>query len=138
MKSTRNQSLLWWSYGVFFLVASIILIMSENNQNLAIYSAGNAPLRAQGVTLMNETTLTPEALRYVEMGKENLGLRLNIRKEDMKVANVQSVEFFDTSLGCRQDGEFYTQVITPGYIITFYANGSTHVFRGGLGKVVSC
>ena len=47
----------------------------------------------------------------------------------INVVSVEEVEFGDSSLGCPVDGQFYSQVITPGYKIVLEAGGETFDYR---------
>ncbi len=38
-------------------------------------------------------------------------------------------EFADTSLGCPQEGEMYSQVVTPGYVVVLSYDGVTYDYR---------
>jgi hypothetical protein len=47
----------------------------------------------------------------------------NISPDDITVVDYEAVEWPDTSLGCPKEGEFYAQVITPGYRVTLSIAG---------------
>jgi hypothetical protein len=45
---------------------------------------------------------------------------------DLKLVSSEKVEWPDSSLGCRQPGVMYLQVITPGYLLRYAGAGTTH------------
>jgi hypothetical protein len=49
----------------------------------------------------------------------------------VEVVSVTEEMFNDSSLGCPKPGEFYTQVITPGYIVIVRADGVELDYRVG-------
>jgi hypothetical protein len=48
---------------------------------------------------------------------------LGVPAESITVVSDESVEWPDTSLGCPKEGEFYAQVITPGYLVILSIDG---------------
>ncbi len=58
-----------------------------------------------------------DAETVVKLAKEDLARRMNIDKEKIVVAEIESVDWSDASLGCPEPGKMYAQVITPGYRI---------------------
>ncbi|HEY7031771.1 MAG TPA: hypothetical protein VH482_10605 [Thermomicrobiales bacterium] len=49
--------------------------------------------------------------------------RLGVPADQLQVVSIESWEWPDTSLGCPQEGQFYAQVITPGYLIVVTGAG---------------
>ena len=49
--------------------------------------------------------------------------------EEVTVGSWEAIEWGDTSLGCPKDGEFYAQVITPGYRATLDVKGEAHEYH---------
>jgi hypothetical protein len=49
--------------------------------------------------------------------------RLNLPEDQLTIESVQSMNWPDTSLGCPKAGEFYAQVITPGYLVIISGGG---------------
>jgi hypothetical protein len=55
------------------------------------------------------------------------------------VVRVEAVEWPDTSLGCPKPGEFYAQVITPGYLIVLAVDGEEIEYHADeAGNAVRC
>jgi protein-disulfide isomerase len=62
-----------------------------------------------------------------------------ITTENIKLETYEAVEWSDSSLGCPEDGKFYSQVITSGYRLTLSANGKSYIYHTNLNDtVVNC
>lgn len=62
-----------------------------------------------------------------------------VQAEAVQLVSVQPKEWPDSSLGCPEQGMMYTQVITPGYLVTLSAGGKqfeVHTDRGS--RAVVC
>ena len=57
--------------------------------------------------------------KLVVQARKDLAKRRGIPQENIILEYIESVDWSDTSLGCRQPGKVYAQVITPGYRIMF-------------------
>lgn len=49
--------------------------------------------------------------------------------EGLRVERVEPMDWPDASLGCPKPGEFYAQVITPGFIVTISVGADTHTYH---------
>ena len=58
-----------------------------------------------------------EAQDLIARAKADLANRRSVSRNEIKVEQVEKVEFPDASLGVPEPGEMYAQVVTPGYII---------------------
>lgn len=68
--------------------------------------------------------MVPTAEHYVvTLAKIDLSNRLGISREAIRVVEVRKVNWPDTSLGCPEPGQFYAQVITPGFVIRLEVGG---------------
>ena len=72
------------------------------------------------------------------MAVADLAGRLNVGKEEIKIVNTDARNWADTSLGCPEEGKFYAQIITAGYLIELTANDSPYFYHAGLKSVVTC
>jgi hypothetical protein len=59
----------------------------------------------------------------VQLVLADASTRLGVPVEDLQVTSFESWEWPDASLGCPKEGEFYAQVITPGYLIVITGAG---------------
>jgi hypothetical protein len=65
--------------------------------------------------------------------------QLGVEAAELDVVTVEAREWPDASLGCPQPGEFYAQVVTPGYLIVVEASGESLEYHGDEnGNVVLC
>lgn len=80
----------------------------------------------------------PEAKKLVGLAKEDLSKRLKVKKEEIRLLEVEEVDWPDTSLGCAQKGMFYAQVITPGYKITLEVEGKSYNYHSDYTRVILC
>jgi hypothetical protein len=59
----------------------------------------------------------PESAAAVGAAMSDAASHLGVTPDTLRVDQVQSREWSDSSLGCPQPGQLYSQVITPGYLI---------------------
>lgn len=65
----------------------------------------------------------------VQLAVNNLANDLKIAPERITVVSVEPREWSDSSLGCREPGKAYLQVITPGYQAILAANGQQYQYH---------
>jgi hypothetical protein len=73
-------------------------------------------------TTPTPTQLTPvpipsEAATVVDAALNDAATHLGLTKDQLRVDQVESREWPDSSLGCPQPGQLYSQIVTPGYLI---------------------
>jgi len=73
-----------------------------------------------------------------ERAQEALADFLGISSGEVKVIEVEEVEWPDTSLGCPQPGMVYAQVIVPGWRVVMKAGGKIYEYHFGGGHGVLC
>jgi hypothetical protein len=91
--------------------------------------------RAQGVeapTVTPTVPAQPDASHTVQVKQavSDLADRLSIEADQVKLVEVEAVEWPDASLGCPQPGMMYAQVITPGYRIVLEVDGEPYAYHG--------
>jgi hypothetical protein len=67
-----------------------------------------------------------EAMRAVERARAALAVQLDAAPSDFKVARVERVQWNDSSLGCRQPGSTYLQVISEGHAVVLERAEQAH------------
>ena len=72
----------------------------------------------------------------VMLAKFDLTLKTGVEIEDITTVSVEEVNFSDASLGVRQPGVEYEQVVTPGLIIILEADGEEYEYRASGAKVI--
>lgn len=74
----------------------------------------------------------------VASAKWDLVKRLGIAYGDISLTSMVKIDWSDTSLGCPQEGMYYAQVITPGYLITLEVEGKFYSYHADYHQVVFC
>jgi hypothetical protein len=80
--------------------------------------------------------LPAPAAESVRQARLDLAGRLGIAPAGISIAQVEPVEWRDASLGLPRPGEFYAQVITPGYRIVLESGGTRYAYHGAGGRAV--
>ena len=72
----------------------------------------------------------------VMLAKFDLTLKTGVDLDDITTVSVEEVNFSDASLGVREPGVEYEQVVTPGLIIILEAAGKEYEYRASGQKVI--
>ncbi len=75
--------------------------------------------------------------QLVELARADLARRLDIDAEEVAVQGVEPTEFPDASLGVREPGQVYAQVVTPGYVIELRAGDEVYGYHASGERVVA-
>jgi hypothetical protein len=59
----------------------------------------------------------PESAAAVDAATTDAATHLGVSRDTLRVEQVAPREWPDSSLGCPQPGQLYSQVVTPGYLI---------------------
>lgn len=79
----------------------------------------------------------PEDLEsLVMLAKLDLSLKIGADIEDIKTISVEEINFSDASLGVREPGVEYAQVVTPGLIIMLEVDGKEYEYHASGAKVI--
>jgi len=75
-----------------------------------------------------------------DRARDELASRLNLDSADISIVSAEAVEWPDASLGCPEPGQFYAQVITPGYRILLEARGQRYEYHADseASQVIRC
>jgi hypothetical protein len=77
----------------------------------------------------------PVLLAIIELVADETGADV----QSVAITSAEPVDWPDTSLGCPKAGEFYAQVITPGYRVTAQHNDQQFEVHTDLdGRAVTC
>jgi hypothetical protein len=80
---------------------------------------------------------TPEQAQA--MAKDAVSKALGVPVDQVTVSKVEQVQWSDSSLGCREQGKAYSQVITPGFRVVVMASGKQQeVHTDTSGRAVVC
>ena len=68
--------------------------------------------------------IPPEAAAAVDSALDDAASHLGVSKDQLSVAQVQAQQWPDSSLGCPQPGQLYSQIVTPGYLVRISGSGT--------------
>jgi hypothetical protein len=83
--------------------------------------------------------LTDEARQLLEEALEDAAQRAGVATAEVRLAEVEEVEWRDGSLGCPEPGMMYPQVIIPGFRFVIEAGSETYNYHSDMGsRVILC
>jgi len=88
--------------------------------------------------LQESLDVTAEAQEIVDLVRQDLSEQLAIPADEIRVVDIEAVEWPDSSMGCPQPGMSYLQVITPGYKIVLEVNGEEYTYHTGTSAFILC
>jgi hypothetical protein len=66
-------------------------------------------------------------------------MRLGVSASELSVERIEAREWSDSSLGCPQPGNLYSQIVTPGFLIVISSRGKQLEYHSDArGRVVLC
>jgi len=74
----------------------------------------------------------------VALAKKQLSAALDVTVDTIELDKAEAVDWPDTSLGCREKGKMYAQMITPGYKVLLKVDEKTYAVHVGAGRAVVC
>ncbi len=74
----------------------------------------------------------------IAIAKETLSQERDVDEGRIQVRRADAVRWPDTRLGCPQEGETFTEIITPGYRVLLQAEGALYRVHVGGGSAVVC
>jgi hypothetical protein len=72
----------------------------------------------------------------VMLAKLDLSLKTGADIEDIKTVSVEEINFSDASMGVREPGVEYAQVVTPGLIIMLESDGEEFEYHASGARVI--
>ena len=92
-----------------------------------------------GEGLSTNVEIPVEAQLSVLAAAVNLAALSDADISSVNLLEISRMEWGDSSLGCPQPGNFYAQVITPGYLIVMETGGQLFNYHTDLlGNVILC
>ena len=75
----------------------------------------------------------------IEIAKNDLARRLSASVDEINLIDAKSVVWPNASLGCPEEGMFYAEVLTPGYLIVLSVGTLEYEYHAGSrSEVVYC
>ncbi len=59
----------------------------------------------------------PEAAVAVDAARQAAITHLGVTPDQLQVSQIEAQQWPDSSLGCPQPGQLYSQIITPGFLV---------------------
>jgi hypothetical protein len=59
----------------------------------------------------------PEAAAALDAARQAAITHLGVTPDQLQVSQVEAQQWPDSSLGCPQPGQLYSQIITPGFLV---------------------
>ena len=115
MKMTK----IWQLLGLFLAAAALLTACGGNGQD-----AAQAP------------ELPEDLESLVMLAKLDLSLKTGTNVEEIRTLSVEEINFSDASLGVREPGVEYAQVVTPGLIIMLEADGEEYEYHASGARVI--
>lgn len=80
----------------------------------------------------------PEMPAVVQQAVADAAQRTGLPAAAIQVVQVEARDWPDTSLGCPMPGFFYSQIVTPGFLIVLDAGGQRLEYHSDRSRVVFC
>jgi hypothetical protein len=96
------------------VLASTLLILMACTSSTA-----TSPSPSGGTSV----TIPPDASSAVDAVMTEASTHLGVSRDQVHVDQVQAQQWPDSSLGCPQPGQLYSQIVTPGFLVMISAGG---------------
>ncbi len=116
-----KRSAIWRLLGLVLLTAAILSACGGGSKEA---DPGQAP------------ELPEDLDSLVMLAKLDLSLKTGADIEEIKTLSVEEINFSDASLGVREPGVEYAQVVTPGLIIKLEADGKEYEYHASGALVI--
>ena len=99
----------------------VFFVQSDEDGRWLIDGIQSIASGSNGATPEGDIGQYPEP---VQLALDAAADRLGVDVDELTIEMVEPMDWPDTSLGCPKEGQFYAQVITPGYLVLVSANGT--------------
>jgi hypothetical protein len=83
--------------------------------------------------------VSPDQPPAVGAAVQDAATRLGVSASELSVERIEAREWSDSSLGCPQPGNLYSQIVTPGFLIVISSRGKQLEYHSDArGRVVLC
>jgi hypothetical protein len=118
-------------------VIALAACVAQGTPEAGANSAGGpppaTPASQAGVTSNTAASIPAAVVERARQALHAAGL-----SSDLQLLNSEQVQWNDSSLGCPQPGAMYAQVITPGYVLRFADQDSTHEVHVASNAAIVC
>jgi hypothetical protein len=85
------------------------------------------------------SNVSPDQQAAVAAAVQDATSRLGLSRDEVNIERVEAREWSDSSLGCPQPGNLYSQIVTPGFLIVINTRGKQLEYHSdSRGRVVLC
>ena len=97
------------------------------------------PAVAPLVSPVPGSNLSPEEQQAVAAALQDAATQLGVAASELSLQQIEAREWGDSSLGCPQPGNLYSQIVTPGFLIVTNSRGKQLEYHSDTrGRVVLC
>jgi len=97
------------------------------------------PAVAPVVSPVPGANVGPEQQQAVAAALRDAATHLGVAASDLSVQQVEARDWSDSSLGCPQPGNLYSQIVTPGFLIVINSRGKQLEYHSDTrARVVLC
>ena len=83
--------------------------------------------------------MSPEEQQAVAAALQDAATQLGVAASELSLQQIEAREWGDSSLGCPQPGNLYSQIVTPGFLIVINSRGKQLEYHSDTrGRVVLC
>jgi hypothetical protein len=110
-----------------------MLHYDDDNDGVYGFPDEDAPVTVAGSVLVKPVSYpTGDIGLAVNAAMADLASRLGVSESQIAIESADEIEWSDASLGCPQPGQFYAQVITPGFKIILSHDGREYNYHSSL------
>ena len=97
------------------------------------------PAVAPLASAVPDANVGPDQQQAVAAAVQDAAARLGVAANELSVQQVEAREWGDSSLGCPQPGNLYSQIVTPGFVIVLNSRGKQLEYHSDTrARVVLC
>jgi hypothetical protein len=127
-----------------WLWLTLILTLGGCGQNPGLPSTPAAATPPQAavapvVSPVPGSNLSPEEQQVVAAALQDAATQLGVAASELSLQQIEAREWGDSSLGCPQPGNLYSQIVTPGFLIVINSRGKQLEYHSDTrGRVMLC
>jgi hypothetical protein len=112
---------------------------SGGSQSATPVATAPPPAVAPVASSVPGSNLSPDQQAAVAAAVQDATSRLGLSPGDVSLERVEAREWGDSSLGCPQPGNLYSQIVTPGFLIVINTGGKQLEYHSDTrARVVLC
>ena len=115
-------------------IGAISLVLVACSASTSTQGGGTA-----SATQPVSVTPPPEAAAAVDAAMQAAAQHLGVSPDQLQVTQVEPHQWPDASLGCPQPGQLYSQIVTPGYLVSITSGSHQLEYHTDMrGRVMLC